>query len=193
MKESVHPLLFVPICAFILSACGSGDATNTPPTAAPTAVPTQALAATAAPTATTPGDVMPESVPQTGPLTGMEVVIEAPPEMAGITTLDSLKIVSIAGAAMCAFAPSADPFIVMFTAPPGQEPPTPVATFSLSVSGGVTPNQPTPATFEIGLYRPNEDPQMFAGEGTVVVAADGKSGTFETSRLKGRWTCTFAG
>lgn len=138
------------------------------------------------------GDVVPTSAPQSGSLTDMEVVIEEPPEMAGVTTLASLSLVSIAGFAMCSFTPSADPFIVAFTAPPGQAPPTPVATFSLSVSGGVTPNQPTPATFEIGLYRPNEDPQMFAGEGTVVVAADGKSGTFETSRLKGRWTCTFA-
>lgn len=143
-------------------------------------------------TPTSVSEIVPTPVPVSGSLIDMEVVIEAPPEMAGVTTLKSLNIVSIAGFAMCSFTPSADPFIVTFIAPPGQEPPTPVATFLLSVSGGVTPNQPTPATFEVGLYRPGEYPQMFAGEGTVVVAADGKSGTFETSRLKGRWTCTFA-
>ncbi len=111
--------------------------------------------------------------------------------MVGVTTLKSLKLVSIAGFAMCSFAPSRDPFIVTFTAPPRQDPPTSVATLMLSVSDGVTPNQPTPARFEVGLGR-SDDPKMFAGEGTAVVAADGKSGTFETGRLKGRWTCTFA-
>lgn len=142
-------------------------------------------------TATTPGNTAPTVIPQPGTLIDMEVVIEAPPEMAGVTTLESLNIVSIAGFAMCSFGPSADPFVVTFIAPPGQDPPTPVATFSLSVSGGVTVNQPMPATFEVGLGR-SDDPQIFAGEGTVVVAADGTSGTFETSRLKGRWTCAFA-
>lgn len=137
------------------------------------------------------GDVVPKPAAQPGSLTGMEVVIEAPPEMAGVTTLESLNIVSIAGFAMCSFRPSADPFMVTFTAPPGQDPPTPVATFNLLVSGGVTVNQPTPAKLEVGLGR-SDNPQLFAGDGTVVVAADGKSGTFEAGRLKGRWTCTFA-
>lgn len=134
----------------------------------------------------------PTAVPGSGTLIDMEVVIEAPPEMAGTTKLSSLNIIPpFAGFAMCSFTPSANPFIVTFAAPPGQDPPTPVATFSLSVSGGVTVNQPTPATFEIGLGR-SDNPQMFTGEGTVVVAPDGRSGTFETTRLKGRWSCTFA-
>jgi hypothetical protein len=142
-------------------------------------------------TPTSMSAVVPTSVPSPGFLIDMEVVIEAPPEMAGVTTLKSLDIVSIAGFAMCSFTPLADPFIVTFVAPPSKDPPTPVATFRLSVSGGVTVNQPTPATFEVGLGR-SDDPQMFGGDGTVIVAADGKSGTFEAGRLKGRWTCTFA-
>jgi len=137
--------------------------------------------------------VVPTSVPAPGSLIDMEVVIEAPPEMAGTTTLKSLNIVSpvMAGFAMCSIGPLADPFIVGFIVPPDQDPPTPVATFSLSVSGGVTVNQPVPATFEVGLGR-SDDLQMFGGDGTVVVAADWRSGTFEAGRLKGRWTCTVA-
>ncbi|MCX7791117.1 MAG: hypothetical protein N2378_10800 [Chloroflexaceae bacterium] len=198
MQRIVHPVLFLLAVLFILSACASGNTTTGVPTAAPaTAPPADTPAPTPAPitatSAPTQAPVASDSTPapQPGSLIDMEVVIEAPPEMAGVTTLKSLNIVSIAGFAMCSFSPSADPFVVSFTAPPGQDPPTPVATFSLSVSGGVAVNQPTPASFEIGLGR-SDDPQMFAGEGTVVVAADGKSGTFETSRLKGRWTCTFA-
>lgn len=198
MQRTAHPLLLLLTILFVLSACASGNTTSGVPTAAPaTAPPADATAPTPAPVAATSAptsasvatDTTP--APQPGSLLDMEVVIEAPPEMAGVTTLASLNIVSIAGFAMCSFSPTADPFVVSFTAPPGQDPPTPVAIFSLSVSGGVSVNQPTPATFEVGLGR-SDDPQMFAGEGTVVVAADGKSGTFETSRLKGRWTCTFA-
>ncbi len=192
MQRIVYHLLLLLTILFFLSACGADDkdkTTTSMPNAAPTATPTATPVQTSA--ATSPDNAAPTSVSQAGSLIDMEVVIEAPPEMAGVTTLKSLKLVSIAGFVLCSFTPSADPFIVTFTAPPGQDPPTAVATFMLSVSGGVTPNQPMPATFEIGLGR-SEDPQMFAGEGTVVVAPDGKSGTFETSRLKGRWTCTFA-
>ncbi|WP_322493511.1 hypothetical protein [Chloroflexus sp.] len=137
------------------------------------------------------GDVANQPAPQSGALIGMEVVIEEPANMAGVTTLESLNIVSIAGFAMCSFDPAADPFIVSFIARPGEDPPTPVGVFTLSASGGVKPNQPSPASFEVGLGR-SDEPQMFAGEGTVVVAADGKSGTFEAGRLKGRWSCTFS-
>ncbi|OAN46275.1 hypothetical protein A6A03_12920 [Chloroflexus islandicus] len=137
------------------------------------------------------GDVANQPAPQSGALIGMEVVIEEPANMAGVTTLESLNIVSIAGFAMCSFDPAADPFIVTFIARPGEDPPTPVGVFTLSASGGVKPNQPSPANFEVGLGR-SDEPQMFAGEGTVIVAADGKSGTFEAGRLKGRWSCTFA-
>ncbi|WP_322490455.1 hypothetical protein [Chloroflexus sp.] len=136
-------------------------------------------------------DAANQPAPQSGTLIGMEVVIEEPANMAGVTTLESLNIVSIAGFAMCSFDPAADPFIVSFIARPGEDPPSPVGVFTLSASGGVKPNQPSPASFEVGLGR-SDEPQMFAGEGTVVVAADGKSGTFEAGRLKGRWSCTFA-
>ncbi len=202
MQRTARPFLLLLVALFIISGCGSGDTTTNAPSPAPATAPAQPAASTPAPTqpaagtAPTSAPASPDAaastpVPQSGSLIDMEVVIEAPPEMAGTTTLKSLNIVSIAGFAMCSFTPSADPFLVTFIAPPGQDPPTPVATFSLSVSGGVTVNQPTPATFEVGLGR-SDDPQRFGGEGTVVVAADGTSGTFEASRLKGRWTCTFA-
>lgn len=191
MSRTAHPLLLLLAILFILSACASGNTPASAPTAAPATAPTQAPAANANAPTQAPVATDSKPVPASGSLIGMEVVIEAPPEMAGVTTLESLKIVSIAGFAMCSSTPSADPFIVTFIAPPGQDPPTSVATFSLSVSGGVTVNQPTPATFEVGLGR-SDNPQMFAGEGTVVVAPDGRSGTFETTRLKGRWSCTFA-
>jgi hypothetical protein len=140
-------------------------------------------------TPTSLGDLVPTPVPQPGTLIGMEVVIETPKEMAGVTTLESLKIVSIAGFAMCSSTPLADPFIVTFIAPPGQDPPTPVGSFSLVVNGGVTVNQPTPARIDVGLGR-SDTAEMRGGEGTVIVAADGKSGTFEAGQIKGRWTCT---
>ncbi|MCS6888996.1 MAG: hypothetical protein NZQ09_12385 [Chloroflexus sp.] len=139
----------------------------------------------------TASDTAAAPTPSSGALIGMEVVIEEPPDMAGVTTLESLKIVGFAGSAMCSFTPAADPFIVSFIARPGEDPPTPVGVFTLSASGGLTANQPSPANIEVGLGR-SDDPQMFAGTGTVIVAADGKSGTFEAGRLKGRWSCTFA-
>lgn len=145
-------------------------------------------------TPTTIAEVAPTPAPGSGGLIDMEVAIEAPPEMAGVTKLSSLNIIPpFAGFAICSFRTTATPFMLMFAVPPGQNPPTPVATFQFVASAAVTPNQPTPANFEVGLFKSaSEDPQMFAGDGVIIVASDGKSGTFETRRMKGRWSCTFA-
>ncbi len=218
MKKTAYALSFALWSALLLSACGGADnapaqdarpvSVATPTVAGDSGGAVAVTASTSAPrpateggqidprafTPTTIAEVAPTPAPGSGGLIDMEVAIEAPPEMAGVTKLSSLNIIPpFAGFAICSFRTTATPFMLMFAVPPGQNPPTPVATFQFVASAAVTPNQPTPANFEVGLFKSaSEDPQMFAGDGVIIVAGDGKSGTFETRRMKGRWSCTFA-
>ncbi|ABY33306.1 MAG TPA: hypothetical protein DEF43_07540 [Chloroflexus aurantiacus] len=122
------------------------------------------------PTATAPG-------PVSGSLIDMQVTIESPAEAAGVTTLAEIKAIGFMGFSMCS-RPYNVPFIVAFNAPPGTQPPTPVGVFSITAEAGVTPGQPSPATIIIGIG-PSDAAEETLWQGTIVVAADGTSGTFE--------------
>lgn len=126
-----------------------------------------------------------------GSLMDMQVVIESPAEMAGTTTLAALNAIGFMGFSMCS-TPSATPFVVTFSAPPATQPPTPVGVFSITAENGVVAGQPSPAVISIGVG-PSDVAQMNTWEGTIIVAVDGTSGTFEVpGQVKGFWSCVFA-
>lgn len=84
------------------------------------------------------------------------------------------------------------PFIVAFDTLSGARLPTPVGVFSITAEAGVTPGQPSLATIitDIG---PADTAKETLWQGTIVVAADRTSGTFEVpGRVKGSWSCVFA-
>jgi len=126
-----------------------------------------------------------------GSLIDMQVTIESPAEVAGVTTLAELNASGFIGFATCS-TPSSVPFIVNFIASPVSQPPTPVSVFSITAEAGVTPGQPSPAVISIGTG-PSDNAQTNVWQGAIVVAADGLSGTFEVpGQVKGSWTCAFA-
>lgn len=131
------------------------------------------------------------AAPASGTLVDMQVTIEMPAEMAGTTTLAALNAIGFLGFSMCS-TPSAVPFIVTFSAPPATQPPTPVGVFSITAENGVIAGQPSNAVISIGLG-PSDIAQMSNWQGTVIVAPDGTSGTFEApGQVKGSWVCVFA-
>lgn len=135
--------------------------------------------------------VAPTAAPFSGALIDMQVTIESPAEMAGVTTLDALNAIGFMGFSLCS-TPIAKPFVVAFTAPPATNPPTPVSVFSITVENGVSAGQPATALISIGTGQ-SDVAQVTNWEGTVTVAGDGTSGIFEVpGQVKGSWTCSFA-
>ncbi len=131
------------------------------------------------------------AAPLSGSLVDMQVTIESPAEMAGVTTLAALNATGFMGFSMCS-TPIAKPFVVTFTAPPVTDPPTPVSVFSVTVEGGLSAGQPATGTISIGTGQ-SDVAQVTYWEGTVIVAADGTSGAFEVpGQVKGSWICSFA-
>lgn len=135
--------------------------------------------------------VAPTTAPLSGSLVDMQVTIESPAEMAGVTTLDALNAIGFMGFSLCSTL-IARPFMVAFTAPPATNPPTAVSVFSIIVENGVNAGQPATALISIGTGQ-SDMAQVTNWEGTVTVAGDGTSGTFEVpGQVKGSWTCSFA-
>ncbi|MBI5824693.1 MAG: hypothetical protein HZB18_11740 [Chloroflexi bacterium] len=135
--------------------------------------------------------VAPTSAPLVGSLIDMQVTIESPAEVAGVTTLAALNASGFMNFSMCS-TPIARPFVVTFTAAPVTDPPTPVSVFSVTAEQGVTAGQPVPVVISIGTG-PSDMAQVTNWEGTAIVAENGASGTFEVpGQVKGSWTCTFA-
>jgi hypothetical protein len=139
----------------------------------------------------------PTAAPTTSALSGqlveMKVVIESPPELAGTTTLEDLKASDFMYFATCStLNRQAIAFVVNFQAVPSAKMPTPVVSFLISAENGVVAGQPTPAEISIGVG-PSDPPQTSTWNGTILVAADGTSGTFEAAgQVKGSWSCAFA-
>lgn len=143
------------------------------------------------PPASSADSVAPTAAPLSGSLIDMQVTIESPAEMAGVTTLAALNATGFMGFSMCS-TPIAKPFVVTFTAPPVTDPPTPVSVFSVTAEQGVTAGLPVPVVISIGTGQ-SDVAQVTNWEGTATVADDGTSGTFEVpGQVKGSWTCSFA-
>ncbi|WP_298820178.1 hypothetical protein [Chloroflexus sp.] len=148
-------------------------------------------------TPTSAGALVPTTVPHAGALIDMEVVIEAPEEIAGVTRLADLQILPLLGFAVCSSRADTNPYIVGFVARPDLAPPTPLVEFLLGTSGALTVNQPASANLSISIVSDTNAPpmeqesRMFEGEVTITLAEDERSGTFQGGRVKGRWKCTF--
>lgn len=133
----------------------------------------------------------PTTSASSGELVEMKVIIESPAEFAGTTTLEDLKASDFMYFATCS-TPNPLAFNVYFQALPSAKMPTPVVVFSITAENGVVAGQPTPAVISIGVG-PSDPPQMSTWDGTILVAADGTSGTFEAAgQVKGSWSCAFA-
>jgi hypothetical protein len=133
----------------------------------------------------------PTTSASSGELVEMKVVIESPAEFAGTTTLEDLKASDFMYFAMCT-TPNFLGLTVSFQALPSAKMPTPVVAFSITAENGVVAGQPAPAVISIGVG-PSDPPQTSTWNGTILVAADGTSGTFEAAgQVKGSWSCAFA-
>jgi hypothetical protein len=126
-----------------------------------------------------------------GTLTDLEVTIDAPADMAGTTTLESLGIVSIAGFANCS-QPGSAMFVLAFNSPPAEEPPTPVGVFGITVEEGVDAGETAPAVIGVGLGM-SDVATTTNYDGTITVNDEGTGGTFEAAGgPSGTWSCEWA-
>ena len=140
-------------------------------------------------TSTTAGGSSGPAAP--GTLTDLQVTIEEPAEIAGTTTLESLKVAGVPGYANCS-QPGQPTFVLEFIALPGENPPTPVGTFTIKVDDGIDVGETAPASISVGLGR-SDTATVTTYEGTLTVDAAGTGGTFEApGGPKGTWSCVRA-
>lgn len=150
-----------------------------------------AFTASSGATTTTPAGGASGSSGAAGQLEHISITIDAPADIAGTTTTESIDATGFAGFSNCSKGGGAI-FDVSFRIGAPGVPPTPLGAFGVTADEGIPAGGTGPVriTYVKGISDEGTPQEL---TGTVTVAADGTSGTFTAGTLSGSYTCRFSG